>query len=961
MKTFEQQIQLYKQLPKEELIKHLRNKDLELDHLKAFKEHSAFTPVNFIQNFIRQEFWDKIRIAQGFAEDKLLLQSEHEAQQNKIKAMIDSQEHRFNVLLGTKESTIRAKQRYEKAHLEASRLKTELREAQFEYEDNHAKAHYYAREQVILDEKKEFYEKNFLDLERSFKEAIIDYQKERRKLTERINHLTVNANLKERRKHKGLLRIVSEYRSTQIFYSSNSEYNLDRIVLRFDTVASDPKKYLEILDLVKNFYVMVQNEKDFLEKKSAENLSKKEKIELKKCQQLLGTLGSKKMYRNYFRGLRSPDEHIFDACIDFIVTLGFKYLEENISYFEDDRVVSRICRYLYNEDLSYQRRKTMMQMVLFLSNTSQKFVETFVLFGGIQVLLSEICTEIDPIFINSPYYGIILEILKISINEDQVLLDFHNPEILKLFIKLLDECDNQSTLFNILMIIDHLSKDRIIRHKLFDLKLFGALVGFYRESWDQRNIKLLFYVFVLFGKFTKHQSFKNQLISHLELDNDFTALFEPFREDNKELSTREVQISALEIISNLVLNIPLEERKSASLTPQSDLRDLMVKSTFLKSLIKNAFLSTEPDVREYALECLISVYDLILLKRMEIDDFVIGLEKTFDLEPKKIKKLLLLLIAWGLLFQVFTPAVISSDLLNSIIETGASCIEKGSPECFKMSLMVVFLLIEDQSWAKVILAMQYYEKYVTTRVSNHTSSKREWLRGLCLLTMFPSFLEVLKSNTNLLEFIWFEIKERCKDMNEDVIMVIKATLEFEALAKFYDNEKFLTDLVRGFVRSYQEYSSDRMVMVALEIFYFFCGTDFGCLIYARNKRFFGLLVSLFNKGDTDLNQLSVRIMREIISTVSAVDLFKVVDMEFFAGFEVVMKHQKELQVEAFVSDIVKTMEDKDLVEDGKLEKGQYSEQDLEEDIETVFDRRTMLLENEIGLEIEAVLRKFQMP
>jgi hypothetical protein len=55
-------------------------------------------------------------------------------------------------------------------------------------------------------------------------------------------------------KKKGLLKIASEYRASEIFYSSNNEYNIDQILLRFNTVSPESSKFLELLNLIKDFY-----------------------------------------------------------------------------------------------------------------------------------------------------------------------------------------------------------------------------------------------------------------------------------------------------------------------------------------------------------------------------------------------------------------------------------------------------------------------------------------------------------------------------------------------------------------------------------------------------------------------------------------------------------------------------------------------------------------------------------
>jgi hypothetical protein len=199
------------------------------------------------------------------------------------------------------------------------------------------------------------------------------------------------------------------------------------------------------------------------------------------------------------------------------------------------------------------------------------------------------------------------------------LRDFKNNELLQLIIKLLRECYNKDSIGKVLEILDGLSEDYFLRIRLNQLKVFGDLLKFYGEAWNSRDLEMLFKVFVLFGKFTREMSFKIQLISHLELDNDFSALFEPFKEENMDITSAKIKAASLEIIRNLILNGPSEE-----------LREMMAKSSFLKTLLKNALDDDNNTLKSFALDCLLSVNDLVYEGIMPLDDLVFDLDKIFN-------------------------------------------------------------------------------------------------------------------------------------------------------------------------------------------------------------------------------------------------------------------------------------------------------------------------------------------
>lgn len=147
------------------------------------------------------------------------------------------------------------KEKIEQQQRIIANLEVDIDRKRLMYEDQHAKAHYSIRERDILKEKVQFYEQNFAELEKFFRKSVNQYNSERRKLTERIN-----AMVKTSTKKKGLLKIASEYRASEIFYSSNNEYNIDQLLLRFNTVSPESSKFLELLNLIRDFYQIVQLE-----------------------------------------------------------------------------------------------------------------------------------------------------------------------------------------------------------------------------------------------------------------------------------------------------------------------------------------------------------------------------------------------------------------------------------------------------------------------------------------------------------------------------------------------------------------------------------------------------------------------------------------------------------------------------------------------------------------------------
>lgn len=1023
MSTAKKRDNNYQELSKTDLVKLLKNRDIELTQLKQSQIRDAFSPAAFLQDYMREEFWDKIRVSESFSSDRYEMMSQFQSQAQKQQRSIQEKDQKINQLVKVVEEEGGFKAKLVDSNIQINNLQQEVEKNRSLYEDYHAKTHYSVRERDILKEKVEFYESNFNELEKFFQKSVRQYQSERRKLTERIATMS-----KTNKKKTGLLKIASEFRATEIFYSKDNEYNIDQIILRFNTVSPESQKFLDLLNLIKDFYNLVKLEMKELELKVV--LTNQEIIEKRKVEKLLKLLTSSKMCGNYTKGLKAHDYDVFTNTVSFITSLGPMFIKANLQHFSSSQIISRICQTLsmsFNfsaktghafkkamkkpnfvldaiteieqvrnnkgqnaitsgkemENLalqaitkqklkkgesalnkrnnlnnhgddeskakdSYRFQKMLLALTAQLVDLSDKFRSSFILLGGVQFILSSLQSTIDPIFINSDFYYYLLQILAKILPEADNLRDFKNNELLQLIIKLLRECYNKDSIGKVLEILDGLSEDYFLRIRLNQLKVFGDLLKFYGEAWNSRDLQMLFKVFILFGKFTREMSFKIQLISHLELDNDFSALFEPFKEENQDITSAKIKAASLEIIRNLILNGPSEE-----------LREMMAKSSFLKTLLKNALDDDDNTLKSFALDCLLSVNDLVSEGIMPLDDLVFDLDKIFNNQHSAIQSKLLLFISWGLLTDSIDISLIRQSFLSNVIDNGFDALEKGESERFKRSNFVITLLLEKDTWSEILLAMQYYEKYLTSRVNNKKKTRRAWLQGLSLLASHTSFITTIRANPNLLKFVWFEISEHCHDMNLEVVMLVKSTITLPEMLDKYNDEVFLSKLLRGFIDSYHTYPNDKLIMTALEVFYGFCRSPAAIKVYLKNKAFHKFLKRLWSKVGTSLNRLTVRIYMEMIAQASDKELKYMIDEEFIDSFKILLQGQSALQIEAFTSNIILNLEQKDIIPEGEFQKTSYTEEDLIAQIPSVFEPRELLLEDSVEQMMEDFIDDFR--
>jgi hypothetical protein len=61
----------------------------------------------------------------------------------------------------------------------------------------------------------------------------------------------------------------------------------------------------------------------------------------------------------------------------------------------------------------------------------------------------------------------------------------------------------------------------------------------------------------------------------------------------------------------------------------------------------------------------------------------------------------------------------------------------------------------------------------------------------------------------------------------------------------YNDEVFLSKLLRGFVDSYHTYGNESLIMTALEVLYAFCVSPTAIKVYLKNRAFHKFLKRMF--------------------------------------------------------------------------------------------------------------------
>jgi len=751
----------------------------------------------------------------------------------------------------------------------------------------------------ILKMKVEEFERKIDTSEKGFIKEKEEYEKERKDLSARIQKLTV-----KRYTAKNSLKLTVEFKASEVFYAGNNQQNLEQLILRFNTVSAENAKYVELIELLSQFHALVAEELSQINEKGVINQADRE--ERDKVQQLLEQLMSDKMCKNYIKGLLSKDIAIFKKTIEFLINLGPSFLATKHELFEDDTIVSRLCQDLRTYS-NFENKKKVLNLITEMIHHSEKFTKTFVALGGVQILIAEFNSYKDPVFINSEYFCHLLTVLRKMLPNEVEFSDFVNIEILGYFVKLLSECYNKSSLFEILQILNFLGSKPNIRKRLMHLKIFKRVIKFYEDSWRNKDLKLLFYVFLLMGKFTREEGFKLQLISHFEIQNDVSTLFEPFKEENSHLTTEEIKCATLEIIRNLVMQS----------SPQR-MRETLVKSSFLKSAIQICMNDESKLLKNLALDCLISTKDFVIKQIMRLDDLVINLEKLYDTKDSTIQSKMLLFVIWGLKNHCLDHSVVKQELIIKVGKGSLLSLESGEAGKFRKEFLMLYLMLEEPNWRETILSIRYFEDLIVTRFAQTVPTVKAWFNSMVLVLESPFLNSIFKSNPNYIKFIWKEITDNIRDYTLEVMLLLRASINLDPFRQKFQESTSKDSTFLALVLSYfvnLEPSPDLsplMQFVCYEVIHYMCNLSLSKEVMLKNKQFHDCLRRRMKEAG-EVSKIVIRIVHHLVMNNDKADIKDLLTKDFLTGLKNLLIRVKEYDIGGFLVEINRTLLEKQLL------------------------------------------------
>ena len=806
----------------------LKARERENKELKEALDNNSFTPALFLNNKSRDNFWSIVNQSDTENDRVLRMELQFRATQRDLEYEIKNMTTKYD------DSILRIRELESKIagtdvlKTENTKLKNALEKLNRKFEKEHAKQYYLQKQIDVYQEKVFYYENSFTHLEGFLRGSMNDYENENEKLKKRIKSLQPNM------AKRGLNRIAHEMRATEIFYSKNSEYNIEQILQRLNSVNVDSDKFVEQLGLVSGFYRLVCEELDVLKEKIS--MTKDDKLEKDKAEKLISALTNKEFYTHYVKGLNSLDPKVFTQTMEFQLFIGNDVARQNAVSFEEMSVLGNLMNSLKEKD-TYNGQKVKVSMLTPIIEGSLKCAKDFITLGGIQIIKDEIGKDFDPVFINSEYYSMLLGLLAKQLSHDIGSNDLNDRTFINTLMKFQRECHNKKSIYHLLSIIYSVSQFVVNRKIQCELGIFGDQIKFYEASIADRNLEIMFQLFMLYSRLTLENSFKVQLTSHIEITNDFSPFFEPFTSDSR--ATDQVKFASLEVVRNIIL-----------LGNSKEMRKNLVASGFIKMLIKKCLADSDSPLIPAALDCLLSITDLIKQGQMSMEDVIVTTTKGFMHYKDNDKAKFLLLLCWGVQYETFNVSTIDVLLVKDLITNSLIWLEEEKEELFERTICFIFLLFGKPQWLDTIMNAQFFEKYITAKASSTVSIKKKWLMGLTYITNLQAFQMMAVNNSQILKFLWNEINSQISMNTLETTKLISVCMGVKAMKRNIINEEFVAKFLVSVIDNFTMFEDYEDCAVLFSVLTRLSAETSGAVVMSKHREFIDFLKKALGSQST---------------------------------------------------------------------------------------------------------------
>jgi hypothetical protein len=288
----------------------LKSKDKELLELREALESNLWKNSFFLSNKSRDLFWKLVNKCENSNDRVHRMELEFRAHKQEIE--MENHDLKRKLEDGQEMIDKLSMEAKQVANLKVgnTKLRDQIANEQKRLQKETSREVYSPKDHQMFQQKVAYYESAFTVLNGRLQTSINEYNKEKSDL-----HTLIK--IKEPMQSRApTQKATNEMRATEIFYSKNSEYNIEQMLLRFNSVESDSDKFVEMLTLMFGFYRLVTDELETFNERLT--LSRDEKIEKEKAERLVVTLTNKNFYSQYIKGLVAEDLKVFEQTAEFL-------------------------------------------------------------------------------------------------------------------------------------------------------------------------------------------------------------------------------------------------------------------------------------------------------------------------------------------------------------------------------------------------------------------------------------------------------------------------------------------------------------------------------------------------------------------------------------------------------------------------------------------------------------------
>eukprot|EP00347_Sterkiella_histriomuscorum_P003709 403363246 len=454
IKSLEGEIEQYQKVI-EELRLDVVSKQLDRDSLKAQLINKSFSPVLFLNDYSRNEFWKMITRyesdALAFQEDKLTIQQEILQQ----RSIITKQESEISELNKQLEDYFTLRKELTTMKLEYDRLFDRYKEVEHLQLETNLKFSGIERSYFHLEKEKEESSRKVVELSNLLHERSVESNNEKKALREFLQRLEQEKGLAEDANKR-----EKDFSSYRVGAKVSRPFSLSDYFVRLKTTSISSEKYAETIDILYELFKTEQAN----QLKSANKLDTQSSV--------THQLKQKDNYKLFLKAFASKNSKVLLCCYKMVRELGD--IEDRVQEFiESQASASLIKSYKLSDD--YSVKQETLYFLKILCDVSETVAIEVAKYGATQTIIDDLRKYTRGVNVLSQYLVDLLEFMSKVCKFNQGHAEFISPNCMSSLVLCLNS-EKQENKIHSMNCIVFLAKSQENRTALSNYDVFNIVM-----------------------------------------------------------------------------------------------------------------------------------------------------------------------------------------------------------------------------------------------------------------------------------------------------------------------------------------------------------------------------------------------------------------------------------------------------------------------------------------------------